>query len=303
MTYSKIPSVVILGHLRFTKIINLLLILTEISNLKIYISIDGPKNLGEAEIQLAGIESIHNFIAEKKVENVFLQKSDVNRGVSAGVIYGIDWFFKNENFGAILEEDILIDNSFLDHIRMNYKYLIEDSKCLFLSASQFFEEILPTTERTKSSYPLIWGWATTDEKWKVMKSLITLEKINRGFRYGLISRFYWAAGRFRVKNFLVDSWAIPLADAMHHLEYFCLLPQWNLSTNIGDDEYAIHTRKIPTNLKVSISKREILDYKEIHSMKVDKVDKMIEKHVYKIRKRHLLAYVNAIFDKFVDNYF
>ena len=77
---------------------------------KIYISIDGPKS---SEKDRKIYVEIINYLSKLKFksETVFKINKD-NKGCKIAISSAIDWF-KNEESGIILEEDLLPSNSFL----------------------------------------------------------------------------------------------------------------------------------------------------------------------------------------------
>ena len=72
----------------------------------LYVHIDGPRNqedqdkINKVEVML---KELHNDI------NVTVKKSNSNLGCGLGPVSAINWFFENEDYGIIFEDDVTIE--------------------------------------------------------------------------------------------------------------------------------------------------------------------------------------------------
>ena len=97
--------ILILGYNRFDKFTRCIKTLKEKGIKKIYVSIDGPKNDFDKESQ----EKIINFCSNSKLGlNIKLKKLDKNYGCRLGPIKGISWFFEENKYGVIFEDDVIV---------------------------------------------------------------------------------------------------------------------------------------------------------------------------------------------------
>ena len=135
--YKNIPTLV-LGYNRpdkIKKVIKKLLVL-EIQNL--YFVIDGPKN-SEDKIKISKIaEQIKKIPKNYKVKTLFRKK---NLGCALSVSNGITWFFENNKFGIILEDDCLPTLNFFnfcDFISKKYRmeFVVKRLELYFTSAKK-----------------------------------------------------------------------------------------------------------------------------------------------------------------------
>jgi hypothetical protein len=136
---------------------------------RFFFAIDGPRNLDDLQEQKTLLS---------KIESCFLEHSGVprvsqlskNRGIFVNVITALDWFFEENSFGIILEDDTVPDLSFGDFVRYHQHTIQESPKTLIISGWRGLHSVKNLSLQSEScSYPLIWGWATTREKWSIMR--------------------------------------------------------------------------------------------------------------------------------------
>ena len=129
----------------------------------IFLSVDGPRNEKDAFLQ-ANIKSVFEEFAsfeKSKFESNFIKS---NLGCRAGVISGINWFFKKVDYGLIIEDDVLltsnVSNAFCELLE---KYENDES---IMSISSFNEFLIAEKNQiTKCPIFRSWGWATWAKKW------------------------------------------------------------------------------------------------------------------------------------------
>ena len=229
----------IIGFLRTDNILKLVNSISEQSDSRIYISIDGPRSIKEKEIQDLLIEKINE---KKKVikNDVFIRHHRKNLGIGCGVVSAIDWFFESVEFGVILEDDLEISGSLIAYVEIVRKILLENNDIWMASGTR----VSPIQDRktiTASNYPQIWGWMTSKEKWNEIRKAMLREKkyqIKNLFSY---KSNYFLVGARRVFAGKIDTWDIPIAYEMYMNKKKCLLPPVNLITNTGNDNLSTHT--------------------------------------------------------------
>lgn len=75
---------------------------------KIFLSIDGPKSNND----LINQEKIYNFCFDNKLDlQLKIQKLKYNHGCRKGPLKGITWFFRENKYGIILEDDVIISRN------------------------------------------------------------------------------------------------------------------------------------------------------------------------------------------------
>lgn len=273
---------VILGYSRIESLKNLVIQADKLGFNPIYVSIDGPSGPEIATIQDNIMRELEK-IKETSFSRIILKVNSANLGVAGGVVSGIDWFFSLESFGAILEDDLELSDDFYRFVEYGKTFLHLNQDCLLVSGCRFSE---PSDAWALTSYPLIWGWATSRRNWERMRAgLLTKPK-------KLISlnprQNYWMVGSRRVHNGLIDTWDIPLVYFMLENNFTCLLPPVNLVKNIGFDNQAAHTKtqSFPLGLPHSVIHSSDLANVMLNNS-IDEENHFLENNVYLIRRKHI----------------
>ena len=155
--------VLILGYNRLDKFTKCIKTVQKQGIKKVYVSIDGPKNDYDLEVQKRIIDlcSTNNLGIDIRIQNF-----KKNYGCRSAPIKGISWFFTENKFGVILEDDVIVSNKCMEL----FSYLLEEhfSNKNLMSISSFNEF---TNKEIESIYSIpvfrSWGWATWAEKWKM----------------------------------------------------------------------------------------------------------------------------------------
>lgn len=287
---SDLPALIITFR-RLDGVQRLMKSLQEAGVVRIFLTIDGPRTSEDIEIQ-DSIESwATDFANDFNLEFSCLRRK-ANLGVGKGILESLDWFFSQNDFGLVLEDDLEISQDLVDFTRQCRDEFALNENLWMISGDQFFPEDFQSSRLTICNYPLVWGWATWADRWYEMRSAIKQPQEYR-FRY-LFSPVYsfWWTGKKRVELGLVDTWDIPLAFEMRRKGKLTVSPPVNLVRNLGFDQFASHTKRnlFPMNLPVSrfqmvLAEVPLIDYDPIPF----RLNKRLEKHVFKIRLRHLLS--------------
>jgi|688.fasta_scaffold46489_7 hypothetical protein len=266
----------------------------------IYIAIDGPRNSRDIVNQKKIDLEISKYLHESKIR-IHVLKRVQNLGVAGGVLNAIDWFFSQEKMGLILEDDLRISKDLFRFSALALKKYEDNPEVWMISGTQLFPNPKDTKHIVWSNYPMIWGWAGWSKKWKVMRESLLCKK-DIGIRQLTDHRYlFWGVGSNRALSGKVDTWDTPLAFEFWKQGKFCLIPPVNLVSNTGYDEVSTNTN--------FVSKYMNLEIKTLHSnyqltdkpnpVFAKKYDLLLEKEVFKIRKRHILIpYYSLILDLF-----
>jgi hypothetical protein len=217
---------------------------------RLYIAADGPRPhyKGDSERCSEVRNIVSNVDWPCTVKFLFRKK---NAGCQFGPRTAIDWFFKNEKQGIILEDDCLPSQSFFRFCEENLNRYSDTPTIMAVTGTNITKNISFEYDYFFSRYALMWGWATWDRAWKKYDPLISnweslkardwLSSLNIG---GLIFKKTWTS----------------IFDDTHRLResatwwdyqwiYCCWLnngltvaPSKNLVKNLGFDEEATHTR-------------------------------------------------------------
>ena len=253
---------------------------------KVYVAIDGPRTEKDKESQSAIRLLLEDFSAKNAIE-VKIWQRQINLGVAVSIISAIDWLFSIEEFGVIIEDDLLLGTSTFEYFISNISRYRESKDVVLISGNQFFANQI-SGEWTH--YPLIWGWATWQMKWSELRlGILKRPNFVDFIKISPVSGF-WVGGALRVLRGSLDTWDIPLANYMYSKKLFCKLPIENRISNIGNDEHATHTIQNVFPLNVPTSK-SIFDGSNLSSpshREARKIDLELNKKVFKIKLRHIL---------------
>lgn len=260
-----------------------------------YIAIDGPTSdeIEASQVQIMSL--VDSYCKTNSIRLVFWQRSE-NLGVAASIISAIDWFFSNEEFGIILEDDLIVGEDFVEFVVRHKDLLDRNDEILLISGNQFDLNAQADTRRNWTSYPLIWGWATSKMKWEVMKYGIVYSKIPL-FRkaFNRVENF-WRVGSLRVRSRQIDTWDIPLVYFMLQNRKLCLIPDKNLVSNLGNDRFASHTSLDAFPLNQPIEKlHDPLEISKPSMNQIRKYNSFLESEVFQIKKKHSFLYLNFLF--------
>lgn len=245
-------------------------ILEKIKPSKIYISADGPR-----------INKLNDKKFCNETKNLFKSlnwKCDVkknylksNFGCREAVSKGISWFFKNEKYGIILEDDCLPNLDFFKYCEINLKKYYNNKKVGCITGNNF-QKIMNVRETYYfSKYPHCWGWATWRKSWKVYKknidfwptykkSLMWLNHFNND-----IEQKYWTKIFDKIYARKIDSWAYPWSLCLWKNDMLTITPRVNLVKNIGFGKEATHTVSSLDDQKYQTNK---LPKKWLHPKKI-----------------------------------
>jgi hypothetical protein len=293
-------AALIIGYSRPAGILNLLKSLTLNGVTRIYISIDGPKNARDIKNQQIIQKVIAAYYNDESIQ-IKVLKQEINLGIAVAVIGAIDWFFSQEDYGLILEDDLLISPDFLNFANLCLEEYSNEPNVWMISGSQLLSGLSSKSETIWVNYPMIWGWATWANKWKEMRSSLIEDK-KTTFSQSFTYRYpYWKVGAERVLSGKVDTWDTPLAFEFRVQNKFCILPPLNLVSNIGFDEMASHTTKMEHGVGTPIEnvKKQIILTLDPEIKQVKKFNLNLESRIFNIRFRHLfLPYIAFLFDNF-----
>ncbi len=252
----------------------------------LYVALDGPKDESDKIAQELLIAKLNSFT---KCNQIVVQISHLsrNRGIFVNMVTALDWFFQENTFGIILEDDTLPSPFFMDFVLSRKLDFENDPKTLMISGwrgenSNADKEI----GAELSSYPLIWGWATSREKWMMMRKWF-FENVNLGCEK--VSCFspshgFWYTGYKRAILGKLDSWANVLAFNFLIGGFKSIVPTSTLITNVGFDEFATNTQ---------IEKRERPTPSSMSQPLNLPLDDWLSQEVFHISYRHIFAPIYA----------
>lgn len=247
---------------------------------KLYVAIDGPRsNHVEDQEKILKVKDIFKKI-DWKCETFFLDRK-LNLGCKVGVSGAIDWFFKNENKGIILEDDCVPGSDFFTFCEeLLIKY--ENNNNIFMITGDNFQDGII---RGNSSYYFsklthVWGWATWKRAWEkydvnmsfwpVFKNSIEFKNI---FSIKLATNYFSSIFDSVYKQ-KIDTWDYQWNACVWFYKGLTITPNKNLVTNIGFGPDATHTKDAKDKYKSSREAQKILPLK--HTDKIIRDEKADE---------------------------
>lgn len=229
----------------------------EIRPARLYVAADAPRanKPAEAEACRATRAIIDQVDWPCEVKKLY---RDENLGCKLSVSGAISWFFEQEEYGVILEDDCLPDPSFFpfcEELLLKYK---DDDRIGHIGGNCN----LPGIVKDGLSYDFcsithIWGWATWRRVWKNMDVNFPFWETCRD-RRSLLFRTKWEEIYF--SSFISDAlhrrhglnpWGVFYYYMLRTQNQLSVYPAVNLVTNIGlGDPAATHTTKKSRKLYV-----------------------------------------------------
>ena len=291
--------VLILGYMRFDGILRNLDACQKAGISRVYLALDGPKDLYSRELQNYQLGRIRNF-AEVHGIKLRLRQRHSNAGLAVAVIEGISWFFESEEFGAILEDDLEISSEFFLFV-VQALDAFKNNQTIALVSGNNFQLDTSSRQVCATHYPLIWGWATRRALWNDFLSSLRsplIPKINWKLPHS-VNAFWWTAAR-QSREGLVDSWAMSFSNYIRMRDLICILPPVNLISNTGVDDYAIHSNSSDQFVNFPIGKLDselIWELPDIGTIAT--LDRRLEESVFRISRRSLLSPIKFAVQKVV----
>lgn len=217
---------------------------------RLYLHCDGPRpdRPGE-EAQVASVRAI----LENGVDwpcTVHTLYRERNLGLRAGVFDAINWFFRHEPHGIILEDDCVPDASLFRYCEELLLRYADHPQIMHIGCSNLVEE---HTRHSPESYvfsrfSLVWGWASWRRAWE--KMTLDLADLAEFEERGEIKKLL---PNHRAQTYMLDkfrttqhgknnSWAYAWFYTILKNNGLCIIPQVNLVENVGVGEAgATHT--------------------------------------------------------------
>ena len=217
---------------------------------RLYVHCDGPRDNkpGEAE-QVAAVRAIlQNGVDWPCAVHTLFR--DRNFGLREGVFDAINWFFRAEPYGIVLEDDCVPDPSLFPYCEELLIKYADDPQIMHIGCSNLLEEHTRDMDASWafSHFSLVWGWAGWRRAWEKMSlELAGLEEFEKSGRIKNLVPDK-KAQRYMLEKFQAtqrrenNSWAYAWFYSILKNDGLCLIPKVNLVQNVGVGEAgATHT--------------------------------------------------------------
>ena len=217
---------------------------------KLYIAADGPRKDRAGEKELC--DRVREIVSEIDWDCEHYELfQDHNLGCARGVSGAIDWLFRNEERGIIVEDDVLPDLSFFHFCDELLEKYNTDTRVMGIGGTNFFkpEERDETYSYYFSNENQIWGWATWRRAWQYFeldgKSYRSMMN-SKFFRQNFTNQYEYTYKKQEFERNFNDmtAWSYQWYLARIAQSGLFITPTKNLIKNIGiGDHNATHTGK------------------------------------------------------------
>lgn len=271
---------------------------------KIYLASDGARSAVENEKNV--VDQIRNLILSSidwqcDVHTLFQNN---NLGCKHAVTSAINWFFKNESQGIILEDDCLPNNDFFrfcDQMLEKYK---DNNNIGHISGTNFHSTFLNDGDYYFSKLTHVWGWATWRRAWlkydidmKDLDLFVKADKLKEVTDNYLVKHFMYNLF-YKTKNGHINTWDYQYLFSNLNNNYISIQSNYNLVSNIGFDGNGTHTNDINSPFaKIPLSSMPI----EISHPTSFRIEKKADNIILKLETPSLLSYIKYAIKKYFIN--
>lgn len=209
----------------------------------LYLAADGPRREKNEESLCEETRSRIDSMIDWECEVHRLYRTE-NLGCANGVYEAISWMFDTEEFGVIIEDDVVVGQDFFKFCEELLPRYANNNDVMMITSQFLGNKQENTTYSYGFSYAYnIWGWATWRRAWNKMDMTMsdwpktTYRKLYH--QYGFIrtlffKHYYWNNAFKRISTGQkFNSWATRWAFAMSNHNGLSLTPYVNMSRNIG----------------------------------------------------------------------
>lgn len=245
----KLP-ILVLAFNRKESVVKALKAIRDYQPERLYLSCDGARDnkVGEKDIVTETRKAMLNMIDWPcKIMTLFQEK---NLGCAHAVYDAITWFFNNEKYGIIIEDDIVISQDFFHLCEILLPMYEKDEHIMQISAQNRSFKIESSDEYVFNRMPIIWGWATWKRAWEKMDMQMSqwphYPKLKILKAYGIFQGcmmwYYWDKTFKNLKT--NQSWATRWFFSVLYNDGICICSKVNLAKNIGiGSNNATHYKK------------------------------------------------------------
>lgn len=214
---------------------------------RIYVAVDGPRpGRDDDRVKVGAVRALARRATGDDSERLLLRER--NLGCMRAVSGAISWFFRSESAGIILEDDIEPSAGFFDFCEHGLRAAALDPALMHVGGSLIRPpRWRPRAPASRTTYPHVWGWATTRAAWASFDPGILARPpgelralIHRAVRGGRARLFYRLAFSLTRQGKL-DSWAYRWVASVWRAGGHALVPSENLVINRGFGTDSTHT--------------------------------------------------------------
>ncbi len=210
---------------------------------RLYIAADGPRDNNEADVMKC--EETRRAVLDMIDWPCRLSTlmRDSNLGCDKSMYSAISWFFETEEFGVIVEDDIVLSPDFFRLCEVVGPQYASESRVMAVCAQYLGRRRVLKESYGFSASANIWGWATWRRAWaKMDMSMSRFPDVGLkrhiaafGLLKGLmLYRYYWSRDyRMINRDGVVKPWDTIWIFNIFACEGVVIVPAVNLAVNIG----------------------------------------------------------------------
>lgn len=209
---------------------------------KLYLACDGARSniIGEDKLVVATQNVMLQAVSWPcEVKTLFREK---NKGCAHAVYEAITWFLENEEFGIIIEDDVVVGQDFFKLCEDLLPRYAREERIMEISAENHSFRNDINNSYVYSHNFLCWGWATWRRAWRKMDmEMKAAPKLSSGYLIkrlglfrGLMMKRYFMYGFKHLDSF--NSWATRWYLSILGYDGLVISPGVNLAVNIGFKE-------------------------------------------------------------------
>ena len=212
---------------------------------KLYIAADAPRTKEEKNLCLQTRKIIDQVDWDCEIKTLFREKT---LGCKYAISTAIDWFFKHEEMGIILEDDCVPSASFFSFSSELLERYKNDMRIMMISGNNFQDGHW----RGEASYYFsqnfyTWGWATWRRAWNLMD--LEMSSVHDFRKKSMIDEIFtdenialaWRYAFALAQKEKVTAWDYPWVFSILLQNGLSIVPNKNLVKNIGFGENSTHT--------------------------------------------------------------
>jgi hypothetical protein len=236
----------------------------EVKPSRLFIAADGPRHDRPDDLEKCNqTRNIVLSMVDWKCEVRTLLR-DENLGCGLAVSSAITWFFDQVEEGIILEDDCLPIPFFFQYCQTLLKKFRNNGHIMHISGNNFITSMKTPYDIIFSKYPHSWGWASWKNRWSFYTfDLMDADKnfnLQQYFFLNSKSRKYWLDVFEKTKSGIINTWDYQWFHAIWRNDGICIIPKYNLVTNIGFHNNATHTKEEDSRFNTLITRKFILDH-------------------------------------------
>lgn len=218
----------------------------------LYIFQDGAREGNYSDkTKMAEVRQVIDSIAcSSCITNIHTFFSDINLGCGLGPKTAIDWFFKNESQGIIIEDDCIPCDDFYEYcadLLSRYEY---DSRIALIGGTSYGPVSNGCSYSFCSGHQETWGWASWRRAWALHDYKLDgideelFKKLLKQYSFNWKQREYWWSIWKMVKKDQMNGscWDYQFYWSFWKKNMFAICPTANLVSNVGSGDDATHTK-------------------------------------------------------------